>query len=145
MNKRLLSLLLLVVIRLVPATAQVPPQEEPDPAVRQAREQRIEALKITFIAQRLNLTKSESDQFWPLYYQYQKELRGAATNTHVDEITRDEAILNVRKKYQEQFSTVLGRNRSNYVFQSERDFNQLLIQRFKHPNPGARLGPRRGF
>jgi hypothetical protein len=125
--------------------AQVPPQEEPDPATRQARVQRIEALKITFISQRLNLNKSESDQFWPIYFQYEKELHGANTNFSNDEITREQAVLNVRKKYQEQFSSVIGRNRSNYVFQSERDFNQMLLKRLNQPRPGVRMGLRRGF
>ena len=145
MKKCLLSLLLLTVTRLVPLMAQVPPQEEPDPATRQARVQKIEALKITFISQRLNLSKGESEQFWPLYFQYEKELHGANANNYHDEIIRDEAVLNVRKKYQEQFSAIIGRNRSNYVFQSERDFNQMLLKRLNQPRPGARMGLRRGF
>ncbi|TDX00118.1 hypothetical protein [Dinghuibacter silviterrae] len=144
MKKCLLSLLLLTVIRLAPAMAQVPPQE--DPAVRQARLQRIESLKITFIAQRLNLTQAEANQFWPLYYQYQKELHGVVTNKGLDELTRQEAMVDVRKRYLPQFTGVIGLNRSKYVFQSEHDFNQLLIQQhFQRINPGARPGLRRGF
>jgi hypothetical protein len=145
MKKYLLSLLLITVIRLVPCMAQQPVQEEPNPARAQAQKERVEALKIGFISQRLNLSKSESEQFWPVYYQYQKELRAAAFNPNTDPISRDEAVLNVRKNYQEQFTHMLGRNRSNYFFQSERDFNQMLLKRLNHPGAGARMGLRRGF
>jgi hypothetical protein len=145
MKKYILSLLLITVIRLVPCMAQEPVQEEPNPARQQAQRERVEALKIGFISQRLNLSKSESEQFWPVYYQYQKELRAAVFNPNADPISRDEAVLNVRKNYQEQFTRILGRNRSNYFFQSERDFNQMLLKRLNHPGAGARMGLRRGF
>ena len=145
MKKCLLSLLLLTAARLVPLMAQVPPQEEPNPAVNQAKLQRVEALKIGFISQRLNLSKGESERFWPLYFQYEKDLHGAFSNPGMDAIARDEAVLNIRKNYQDQFTHILGRNRSNYFFQSERDFNQMLLKRLNRPGPGARMGMRRGF
>ena len=86
--------------------AVFPPQEEPDPATRQARVQRIEALKITFISQRLNLSKRRRIRtiLGPYISNTRRNYMGPIANTYNDEITRDEAVLNVRKKYQEQFS-----------------------------------------
>ena len=126
----------------MPCLAQVPPPQE-DPAVTQAKLERVKALKMAYINQQLNISKEEEARFWPLYFQYEKEVFGSNHNPALDEITREETILNIRKHYQDQFSMVVGRNRAIYFFQVERDFNQMLIKRLR---PGPRMGPlRRGY
>lgn len=140
MKKCLLFLLLLTTSGLVRTLAQAPAEEQQgDPAVMKPR---LEKLKITYIGQHLNLTPQESREFWPVYFQYENELRSVRTNVTLDQIAKEESILNVHKRYQNQFTTLIGRNRANYVFQLEHDFNVMLINRLR-PNP--HMGMRRGF
>lgn len=143
--KKCLLIVCLSALRVIPSLAQVPAQKEPDPADKQARIQQLQNLKIAYINQQLNLSPEEAKQFWPLYFQYEKDVRGVNTNLALDEIAREEAIVNVRKRYHEQFTQVLGRNRSTYFFQSEHNFNQMLLRRLNHTPPGAHMGMRKGF
>jgi hypothetical protein len=43
-----------------------------------------------------------------------------------DELAREEAVLNIRKKYNFEFSRALPREKVNMFFRSERDFNNSL-------------------
>jgi hypothetical protein len=145
MKKCLLTILLFLVARLLPACmaqGQIPMQE--DPAMKQARMQRVEAFKIAYINQELHLTPDEARTFWPLYNQYQNELHSAVTEHATDEIARDEAVLDIRKKYQNQFSGILGnRMRANHVFETERQFNVYLLRQLHNRIAPQRIAPPR--
>lgn len=105
-------------------------QDDNDP-----RGEKIQALKIAFITQKLNLTADEAQKFWPVYNQYDQEVRGI-DKTNV--IPAEEKLLNIRKKYQPSFEKVLGQQRLNKLFNAERDFRAVLIQRLKN-RQGQRL------
>ena len=65
-----------------------------------------------------------------------------------DVLERDEKVLNVRKRYREQFSKVLGDQRVNRMFGAETRFRQLLIKAMRNqqkPRQMNRPVPRRGF
>ena len=144
MKKCLLTILLLLAARTLPsclAQAEVPAQE--DPAVRQARRNQVEAFKVAYINEQLNLTPQESTNFWPLYNLYQIELRHAISDHPGDELGREEAVLNIRKKYAPQFSAVLGRQRGNNVFEAERQFNGVLLRQLHNRNNPNRIPPQR--
>lgn len=139
MKKCLLFLLLLTTSGLARTMAQAPTEEQQvDPVAKT----RLEKLKITYIGQHLNLNPQESKEFWPVYFQYENELRSTRNNGSLDQLAKEEAIVNVKRRYQNQFTGLIGRNRANYVFQLEHDFNQLLFNRIR-PNP--HMGMRRGF
>lgn len=91
------------------------------------RQQDIEALKVAFISRELDLTPDEAQKFWPVYNQYSREL-SATVKDDVDVLERDEKVLNLRKKYKDQFTKVLGQDRMNRVFNSEGRFRKLLIK-----------------
>jgi hypothetical protein len=143
--KKCLLILCLSVLRVIPCLAQVPAQEEPDPAVKQARYDRMVLLEWAYVNQQLNLTPEESNKLLPVFLQYKKDLNSVNTNATLDEIAREEAVLNIRKRYQEQFTQLLGRNRSTYFFQTERNFRDLLIRRLNHTPPPNRMGMRKGY
>lgn len=130
-------LLILLLIASVPCVAQVTQQSETDEALQKANIQQIRELKVVFISQRLNLSPAEKAAFWPMYDQYQADLISARRDNKTDEIAREEAVLAVKKRYQYQFNNILGRNRTRYFFESEKDFTQMLLTRL-HPN---RVGP----
>jgi len=107
------------------------------PSDLQQKEQNIEALKVAFISKELNLTPAEAEKFWPVYNQYSQELK-LTMKDNPDVLDRDEKVLNLRKRYQEQFIKIVGPERTNNLFGAEGRFRQLLIRRLRnqqnHPN-----------
>ena len=97
------------------------------------RQQDIEALKVAFISKELELTPDEAQKFWPVYNQYAKELK-ATIKDDADVLDRDEKVLNLRKRYMDQFTKVLGQQRMNRIFNAEGRFRQLLIKSMRNQN-----------
>ena len=91
------------------------------------KQQEIEALKVAFISKELDLTPEEAQRFWPVFNQYSKELH-ASVQENDNVIDREEKVLNIRKKYKEQFTKVLGPDRMNRMFNAEGKFRQMLIK-----------------
>ena len=103
-------------------------QDAQEPEVSEKKQQDIEALKVAFISKELDLTPDEAQKFWPVYNQYDKEMEEAA-KPNPNTIEREEKILNVKKKYQGQFTKVLGnQQRMNRLFNAEGQFRKVLIR-----------------
>lgn len=101
-------------------------------AAQNGRSEKIQALKVAFITQKLNLTSAEAEKFWPVYNQYENELRTVRiSNRNGDVIDNEEKVLDIRKKYKPAFEKILGPGRINDLFKAERDFRNVLIQRLK--------------
>jgi hypothetical protein len=110
------------------------------------KREKIEAFKIAFITQRLNLSPDESQNFWPIYNQYQKEIsdlimqrRVAKNDLNSDPIEAideqldiDGRIVAVRKKYRKEFTKVLSPDKINQFYTAERDFREELIKQLKN-------------
>ena len=97
------------------------------------RQQDIEALKVAFISKELELTPEEAQKFWPVYNQYSVELK-TTIKEDKDVLIRDEKVLNLRKRYRDQFSNILGQQRMNRIFNAEGRFRQLLIKSMRNQN-----------
>lgn len=93
---------------------------------------KIEALKIAFITQKLDLTTSEAKMFWPVYNQYDDEVKNLKRNSNGDVIERDEKLLNIRKKYKVQFQEIVGNDRANKLYNVEGEFRNVLIKQLKN-------------
>ncbi len=90
---------------------------------------RLEALKIAYITNKLNLSPEEAQKFWPIYNQYSLELKVArlkAINNKSSEIELDENLLNIRKKYSSLFSQVLPPAKVDTFFKSEKEFGHFV-------------------
>ncbi len=89
---------------------------------------RLEAYKIAYLTKKLNLSPQEAQRFWPLYNQYQKELRSARVDNRQqkNEIQMEEKILDIKKKYDGQFSKALDKDKVNTLYRSEREFNMMV-------------------
>ena len=74
---------------------------------RKERKERIEVFKIQFITEKLELTPSEAESFWPVYEEYNKAVKEIAKTKADDEITFQEAILVARKKYKTDLKPIL--------------------------------------
>lgn len=100
--------------------------------------ERIQALKIAFLTERLQLTKSEAQNFWPVYNSYEAEVRKLRSSSKDgDVLENEEKLLKIRKKYNDSFEKILGKEKTNTLFSSEKEFRNILIKRLKS-NRGAR-------
>jgi hypothetical protein len=105
--------------------------------------EKIQSLKIAFITQKLQLTPDEAQKFWPVYNQYDNEIRTIESNNNPnDPLGKEEKLLNTRKKYLGSFEKILGPDKTNRLFNAERDFRGLLIRRLQNRNQ-QRLNPLR--
>jgi hypothetical protein len=88
---------------------------------------RLEALKIAYLTRKLNLSTSEAQKFWPLYNRYIDEIRQVKTkDRNVDEITFEERVVNIRKKYKSEFTHALPEERVNQFFKEDKEFNNII-------------------
>lgn len=101
--------------------------------VSETRREKVEALKIAFITQKLQLTPDEAQKFWPVYNQYENEIRSLQLdNKNGPALENEEKLLNIRKKYSPAFEKVIGPQKLNTLFNAERDFRTLLIRRLQN-------------
>lgn len=90
---------------------------------------KVEALKIAYLTQKLNLSTEEAQKFWPIYNNYIKEVRltRATARANKDkEIDTEEKLLNIRKKYDTEFAKALSTEKVNTFFRAEKEFGAFL-------------------
>lgn len=91
--------------------------------------ERLQALKIAYLTKKLDLSPEEAQRFWPIYNKYTDEIRTIRQDqkqNNKTEIETEEKILNVRKKYNGEFTKALSAEKVNTFFRSEKDFGQLI-------------------
>ncbi|HEY4874618.1 MAG TPA: hypothetical protein VIH86_03540 [Puia sp.] len=89
----------------------------------------IQVIKMGYIAKQLNLSPEEAERFWPVYNQYTAEIRKIridAIGNKEDEVVTEEKVVNVRKKYSNQFAKVLPPDKVNLFFRSEKQFGNFV-------------------
>lgn len=94
---------------------------------------RLQAFKIAFLTKKLNLSPEEAQRFWPIYNKYEEELRAARIENRqnkASEIITEEKILNIRKKYNGEFTKALSNEKVNTLFRSEREFGNIVQKEF---------------
>jgi len=110
------------------------------------RQEKIKALYVAYITEQLALTPDEAQKFWPLHTQFTNELKSVKPD--LPELEKQQAILNIKKKYQESFNKVLGPNRCERFFKMDGEFKKKLLDRIrnKQQNGGnmQRMKLRRG-
>ena len=89
---------------------------------------RVEAVKMAYMTEQLNLTPQEAQSFWPVYNSYTNEIRQARQQYANDEVAYEKKVVQIKERYQGNFRKVLGSNtqRVNKVYTSERQFKDLL-------------------
>lgn len=96
---------------------------------RSTRQQKVEALYIAFITRELNLTESEAQKFWPVHKEYDNEIKTVSPD--MPELQRQQAILDIKKKFQERFVKILGNQRTDDFFRKDLEFRKQLVERLK--------------
>jgi hypothetical protein len=111
----------------------------------QSRAKQIETIKIGFITRKLDLSIEESQKFWPVYFQFQKEqnlllkqkrearLQNAndADQAIDDDLYFDTKILELKKKYRGEYGKILSAEKVKKLYQAEREFKEELIKLLK--------------
>lgn len=121
----------LAVILMMSLTA-VAQDAQPDPKAAE----KIQAMEVGYISQKLNLTTEEAQKFWPIFNEYKKDInqviRNYKSNPDADELDRDQKILDIRKRYRDRFAGVIGQPRVRTFFKAEGDFRRALVNRIKN-------------
>jgi len=115
---------------------------------RAAEIKKIQAMEMAFITKELNLSPDEAQKFWPVFNQYRNELKGMAAERKVgDHLEKQQKMLDIRKKYREDFTKVMSHERANKVFGAEEEFKSLVRREFqKRQAEKNQLEPRKkGF
>ncbi len=119
------------------ATAQVSETDDQE-QLNPKNEQKIEALYIAYVSQQLKLTPEEAQKFWPIHAQYNEELK-TINKSNLNEIDREQAVLNIKKKYVGNFNRVLGNERCNNFYRQDAAFRERLRNRLKEMRQKRRM------
>ena len=108
-------------------------------------EERIEAQRIAFITQRVNLTPEEAQSFWPIYNEYrekEKQLKDNRTSRSeildLDEAEAEQYLdkllsleqqeLDLKKTYTVKLKSVISAKKILRFYAAERMFKERLLQ-----------------
>ena len=111
------------------------------------KREKIEAVRVAFITQKLNLTVDESQKFWPVYNEYQDKLKAARqefrkqsnvfTNDkeaqdYLDaELLLKQRELSLYKEYYEKIKKTLPVKKVAELRQAEEDFKKELLKQLQ--------------
>jgi len=121
------------------------------------KKEKIEAQKVAFITQKLNLTPEEAQQFWPLYNQFQskiEELRKSRrrelmeakgnidilTDKEIEKLVDDEIVfkqkeIDLAKEYLPKFKAILPIKKIAKLYEAEEQFKRHLLNELKDKTP----------
>jgi len=106
---------------------------------------RLEALKIAYLTKKLNLSPEEAQRFWPIYNKYTDEIRNIRMDqrkNNATEIEVEEKVLNVRKKYNNEFVKALSAEKVNTFFRTEKDFRNVIQKELQERRLNRQLNKR---
>jgi hypothetical protein len=118
--------------------------------------ERLEAMKIGFITERLNLSSDEAKIFWPVYNKFTEDLKKlrqstkgkiaeemsdmpAMTDAESEKVLNDMVSFKINeaellKKYATEFKKVLPVKKVVLLFKAENDFKRELLKKLSQRN-----------
>ena len=106
------------------------------------KQEKIQALYVAYVTQELALTPEEAQKFWPLHTQFENELK--SVNKALPELDKQQARLNIKKKYQDGFTKIVGPARCERFYSMGDAFRKKLVDRMqKQRNKPQRQNMRR--
>jgi hypothetical protein len=91
--------------------------------------EKIQALYVAYITKELNLTADDAQKFWPIHAEFDRDLKGVKQD--MPELDRQQKILDIKKRYQDKFTRVLGSSRTENFFRKDGEFRRKLIERLR--------------
>ena len=115
---------------------------------RAALKEKIESRKVAYLSDKLSLSPEEAQQFWPVYNKYSEEQQEIRQNMDLRKertdfenadhkalldkmITAEESALDVKKKYAEQISSIIGAKKTLMFFRAEQKFKEDMLRELK--------------
>jgi hypothetical protein len=159
MKNKILTLLML-------STLVAVAQPEGRPGDFEEKREKIEAIKVAFITEQIDLSVEESQSFWPVYnemsdkeHALRKAQRDAlaglkdfenASDKDVEKAIMELADLQIemeelRKSYLPKFIDIIGAKKTAKLMRAEKEFGKRLMERMKggdRPDRGAPGGRR---
>lgn len=126
------------------------------------RSERIHTIKVGYLTDKLNLSTAQAAAFWPVYDNYEAELRGirrafrqkyrtqpgnespARAEQYIeDNLDYQEQTLGVNRKYKDRFLKIISAQQLASLYEAEREFKKLLIRQLRERRePGGGESPR---
>lgn len=117
------------------------------------RMERVHAIKVAYLTDKLQLTSEQSARFWPVYNRFEEEKmalvrtyrkdKSPAENTSEDplrsvedDIELQQRMLDLRKEYKDEFLKVISPQQLATLAEAEREFKRLLLQQIKERRNG---------
>jgi len=119
-----------------------------EPRAQNPGMRKIQVVKEAFISQQLSLSREQGQKFWPMYRRYQSELlevrrlkrlnNSDAQANGADQVKRDldydAQLVEIRKRYNDEFMKVLPPEKVSQLIKSEREFNDELVRKLHEQN-----------
>jgi len=102
---------------------------------------KLNAIRDSYIDRQLDLTDEQKAKFWPLYRRYNQEItevrslkrQNLIENKSKDQMEKDiefgQQILDIKKRYNQEFLKVIPADKVNKMYRSEREFTDEMIKR----------------
>jgi hypothetical protein len=117
-------------------------------ATGQNAKNKLQAQRVAFITQRLNLTPEEAQQFWPVFNQYTEKLQqirsSAKEEKTIDELNdgdtekmilsefdRESRELDLKKDLYQKLKKIISVKKIAKLYRAERDFKGILLERIQ--------------
>jgi hypothetical protein len=116
--------------------------------VRDKVEDKIKIQRIAFMTQRLSLTETEAQQFWPIYNEYTQKLQQVRKQPKVEkpvdeldnadvekmlvaQFDRQSRELDLKKEYFQKLKTVISVKKIAKLYRAEKDFREELTRQLQ--------------
>ncbi len=122
-------------------------------AKMEQKKEKVEAMKIGFITQQMNLTPEEAQKFWPVYNQMNNEIENLHKERQLsrenvkdnfetmtdpefeklinDEIASRQKEFDIQKKYVAQFKSVVPIKKVAQFYRAEEQFKRKLLEKIQ--------------
>lgn len=114
------------------------------------RLERVQALKVAFITDKISLTPQQAEQFWPVYHSYEDDIRDLRSSylkqnegktkgfsreqaqRYIDDnLDYQEAVIALKRKYKGEFLKIISPKQLSDLYAAEHEFKQMLIQKLR--------------
>lgn len=87
----------------------------------------LEAVRVAYFTEQLQLKSDEAQKFWPIYNNYKGEVKSVYQDNKNNPSVTQEKLVELRKKYKNDFKQVLGSDeRVNQMYNVDIKFRQML-------------------
>jgi hypothetical protein len=120
--------IILILSVLLSSFSMIFAQEQPGDEL--TKQKRIEALYVAYVSQQLQFTPEEAQKFWPVHTQFTAELK--AVKSTLTELDKQQARLDIKKRYQDNFTKIIGASRCERFFRMDGEFKRKLLDRVEN-------------